>query len=175
MTTGDATMNRRGPPDQLPAMLRAGARGHLPTEAAVDLLIDHGIWPDRLYRAGYVQTWLPAGEGTPMAVIDWPVVAERLTDHTERGLVASGSEWSILAVALSLADRFEVRLGELLPRLDATNTGLVATAVATACSNSRVSLTVHRPPTSRAIGNLLAATQTRGQTAGGGPHRRPRR
>lgn len=173
MTDGDATKNRGGPPPELAAMLRAGAHGHLPTEAAVDLLVDHGTWPDRLYRAGHVETWAPSGGDAAMAAIDWPAVADRLTDRTGRGLVASGSEWSILAVALSLSGRHEIRLGELLPRLDATNTGLVATAVATAC-NSGVSLTVHRPRTSTTLDDLLAAAPPRDQDAGGGPQRRSR-
>ncbi len=155
-------------------MLRAWARGHLPTQAAVELLVDHGTWPQRLFDDGHVNTWKATAQGPAMAAIDWPAVADRLTDRTGRGFAASGSERSVLAVALSLAGHLEVRLGELLPRLDATNTGLVATAVATAC-NSGVSLTVHRPRAATTIHDLLAAASARDATPGTGRHQKGRR
>ncbi len=123
--TADTTNDDRGqPPDALHAMLRAGARGHLPSQAAVDLLADHGTWPERLFQAGHVVTWTATAAGPAVAAIDWRAVADRLTDQTGRGFAASSSELSILAVTASLAGHFDVRLGDLLPRLDATNTRL---------------------------------------------------
>lgn len=156
-----------GPPDDLPAMLRAGAAGHVPTQAAVDLLIRHGTWPDRLHREGHVTTW-PADDHRPaMASIDWHAVGERLDDHTEHGLAASSSERSILTVAASLASWTDVRLGEVLPCLDATNTGLVAIAISDAC-NSGVHVSVHRPHTATHLDALLA-TMPRAGTAPNDP------
>ncbi len=174
MTAHSTNDNRGHPPDALHAMLRAGARGHLPTQAAVDLLADHGTWPQRLFRAGHVDTWTATAGDPAMAAIDWQTVTERLTDTTGRGFAASSSELSILAVAMSLAGHLDVRLGELLPRLDATNTALVATAITTAC-NSGVSLTAHLPPAAATVGDLPAATPPRDATTTAGPHHGRRR
>ncbi len=174
MTITATPTNRGEPPEVLHAMLRAWARGHLPTQAAVDLLTEHGTWPDRLFRAGHVDTWEATAARPAMAAIDWPAVADRLTDPTGRGFAASSSERSILAVALSLAGDLEVRLGELLPRLDATNTGLVATAVATAC-NSGVSLTVQRPRAATTIDDLLTAATAHDAPTKTSPHHKGRR
>ncbi len=143
------------PPDDLPAMLRAGAAGHVPTQAAIELLIRHGHWPDRLHRDGHVTTWPADNHGPAMATIDWRTVAQRLHDHTEHGLAASSSERSVLTVAASLVSSTDVRLGQVLPCLDATNTGLVATAIADAC-NSGVHVTIHRHFATTHLDALLA-------------------
>ena len=118
-----------GPVRRSDAMLRAGAGGHVPTEAAVDLLIGHGGWPQRLF-AGRPRRHLAGQPRTSpaMAAIDWQAVADRIEGRTEEGFAASSSEAPILALATSLAGRLKVCLGDLLPRLDATNAGLVATA-----------------------------------------------
>lgn len=54
MTANATSANRGEPPGGLHSMLRAWARGHLPTQAAVNLLVDHGTWPERLFRAGEI-------------------------------------------------------------------------------------------------------------------------
>lgn len=155
MTGNDPHADPAEPPGNLTAMLRAGASGHVPTEAAIDLLIGHGVWPQRLHRQRHVDTW-PATQGhSAMAAIDWRTVADRIGGPTEHGFAASSSEHTILAVATSRTGRLTVCLGDVLPRLDATNAGLVATAIAHAC-NSGVHVTIHRPRPANAFDDLGA-------------------
>ncbi|MBY5163281.1 hypothetical protein [Salsipaludibacter albus] len=143
--------------DELAAMLRAGATGHVPTEAAVELIIRHGGWPPRLLANGHVDTWPATHDQPAMASVDWDAVADRLADHGAQGPAASSSERAILAVATSLAGRHDINLGDLLPRLDATNAGLVAGAVGHAC-NSGIRVAIHRPPPAPSIHDLLTRT-----------------
>lgn len=129
--------------DRLPAMLRAQADGHLPTEAAVDLLIGHATWLDRLTQDDLIDVFDPPDGSPRRAAVKWDDVAERLDDTTGGGFPDSGSAVLVLAIATSLVGRRRVDLSEMV-RLDATNAALVTRAVAHA-SNNDLDVTIQRP------------------------------
>lgn len=118
----------------LATQLRAWARGHYPTEAAVDLLIAHRGWLVR-------RDFLDACVGTPR-VLDVPLASEDIAvlDFDEaaviaeggpRSLPASDSELQILAVAVSLAGyALDRSLADLIVGLDPINTARVLHAIA---------------------------------------------
>lgn len=106
---------------------RAWARGSYATEAAVELLIHHGVWLHRTEFHRYAIDYIPTTYiGRPFAVIDWQAADTALN----RGcLPCSGTEAAILRIALSLADGLPVELGPALTGLDATNLGRVLAAI----------------------------------------------
>ena len=130
MATIDPTTLRA---DELAPMLRAWAAGLYTSEAAVELLIAHGIWLRRrdfltAAVAAVDDGWTRDG-AAPMASIDFDAALALLDDeHTH----ASTSEAGILRLVASLADpAFPAwPLAACVPGLDATNAGLVLDAVA---------------------------------------------
>lgn len=71
-------------PVQLPDMMRAWAAGHLPMEAAVELLIGHGIWLDRLDQEGLIDVSEHVDDSKQFASIEWDDVVDRLDDTSGR-------------------------------------------------------------------------------------------
>ncbi len=114
------------PAADLPAALRAHARGLLACEAAVELLLAHRCWPCRSdFAAGFVHR-CPGSHGAGLALVDWAAAAGAVTDGR---LPCSGGERRILQVAASLAEGVPVDLREALTGLDEGNLDLVAAAV----------------------------------------------
>ena len=111
--------------------LRAWAAGYSHEAAAVDLLINHGVWLERPDFADFVErdTGLV---GQPIAYIDW----ESLSEVRTQGLPASPSEVAVLDIALSLVAGKPVCLGEALMSLDATNTARVVAALVRASQHT---------------------------------------
>src|SRR3954468_1848757 len=115
-------------------MLRAWANGMFASEAAVELLIAHDVWPRRrdfLFTLvdAVDDGWGPRGCVVPMASVDW--------DRVEAFLVsapASRSEIAVLRLAASLAGATTSRpLHDATAGLDETNTALVLNAIAHRC------------------------------------------
>jgi len=105
--------------------LLAHADGDLCAEAAAGLLIA-GHWLDRDDFAGqFVTVAASPGNGTEMAVIDWPAAAGALG----RSLPCSGGERRLLLVTASLAAGIPVDLRDAAAGLDGRNARLVADAV----------------------------------------------
>jgi hypothetical protein len=107
--------------------LRAGAAGLYCAVAAVELLIGHARW---LYRDDFVAAFIEVvpsfGDGTPMAIVDWPRAAARL----KRGrLACSSGEGQLLRLCASLAEGVPVDLAQALTSLDAPTVTLVARAM----------------------------------------------
>jgi len=106
--------------------LVAGARGLYRDEVAVQLLLDHDVWP---HRADFLQQcvqvddagWTCDGTDT-LAGIDWDAARELAASST-----ASGSEMAVLELAVGLA---EGTLGGLVIGLDPMNLWLFLDAVA---------------------------------------------
>src|SRR5215218_2500763 len=131
MTTLDPTTLSA---EKLAPMLRAWASGLFATEAAVELLIAHDVWPRRrdfLFTLvdAVDDGWARRGTVAPMASIDW--------DRVEAFLVsapASRSEIAVLRLAASLAGSTVNRpLHDATAGLDETNTTLVLNAIAHRC------------------------------------------
>jgi hypothetical protein len=106
--------------------LRAGAAGLYCAVAAVELLIGHEWW---LHRGDFVAEFVevvPAlADGSPMAFVDWP----RVADCLNRGrLACSSGEGQVLRLCASLAEGIPVDLAEALTSLDAPTVRLVANA-----------------------------------------------
>ena len=114
-------------PADLAAKLRDHAKGWLPAEAAVDLLIAHDIWlhePDFVARCVVEDRHFL--DDRPIAYIDW----ERPPSFTARVGAASSAN-QVLLIAAELAGVTTSRsLTELLSGLDDTNTRLVCDAIA---------------------------------------------
>lgn len=110
--------------DELAALLRIGAQGDRPAEAAVELLIGHGVW---LRRSDFVSACVTveSGRAGSAAFIDWPAAVCAL-DAGE--LPCSSSEASVLRIAAGLGG-VPVDLRARLCGLDANNILLVADAV----------------------------------------------
>ena len=120
--------------DDLAAMLRCWAQGSYPAEAAVELLIAHGIW---LRRRAFLTACVTAvddgwlGEQqVPMAFVDFDAAHDFAT-HAAAG---SGSELGVLRIAIALAhDHGSVTLSDALSSLDRTSTTHVLNAIARRC------------------------------------------
>lgn len=112
---------------ELPAALRAHARGLYCLEAAVELLISNTCWLRRGdFLHHFVHTASGLIDGTPMATIDWPDAIAAL----DRGqLPCSGGEGRMLRLAASLAQGVPVDLADALTGLDSHNAELIAHAV----------------------------------------------
>jgi hypothetical protein len=111
----------------LPAALRAHARGLHCHEAAVELLISHARWLRRDdFRHNFLHIAPGLIDGTPMAPIDWP---EAITALDRGQLPCSGGEARMLRLAASLADGIPVDLQDALTGLDHHNAELVSHAI----------------------------------------------
>lgn len=105
--------------------------------AAVNLLIDHGVFLDRpQFRDDYVRvarTW--AGCAWPhTARIRWGAAVAALNQHR---IACSSSEADILRIACSLGGNIPVRLFRVLGVLDNTNIGRVVDAILLANGSRR--------------------------------------
>jgi hypothetical protein len=113
----------------LAAALRAHAVGLLCAEAAVELLIGHGVW---LHRTRFVERFVrvqadPAVVGqTALAWVDWHAAADAVQTG---GLPCSPSEGRILLIAASIAKGVPLDLGAAVTGLDSVDSVLVACAV----------------------------------------------
>lgn len=114
-------------PADLAAQLRDQAKGWLPAEAAVDLLIAHDIWllePDFVERCVVQDRHVL--DDRPIAYVDWEQVIGLLADAEDQS-----SRVQVLCIAAELAGNLTGRsLTELLLGLDDTNTRLVCDAIA---------------------------------------------
>ena len=112
--------------DLIPICLRNYAHGDPGLEAAVELLIAHGVW---LTRSDFLTECIHHGRhpsGEPYTWVDWELIAGFL-DETG----CASSEARILSIAAELAGVDSGRpLGDLLSNLDARNTRLVIAAIA---------------------------------------------
>jgi hypothetical protein len=127
-------------PDLAPALRHhaAGIDAHF---AAVDLLIDHGVF---LARSAFREQFVRVARCHPActtttAYIRWGAAVTALNQHR---LPASSSEADILRIAASLGGNLPVRLGRVLGVLDTTNISRVVDAI-TLANGSRT----HRWPT----------------------------
>jgi hypothetical protein len=105
--------------------MRAWARGLLCLEAAVELLIGHGMW---LYRQDFLDmaVEMATEPGCVMAFVDFAAAVDAL----DAGVLAgSGGEKGMLRIAAGLAAGCPVDLSDALTGLDAANAVLVADAV----------------------------------------------
>jgi hypothetical protein len=110
---------------ELATLLQDGVRGCYAEEAAVALLIDHGLW---LRRCDFVRTCIEITDFTgdeQAAFIDWRAATQALDLGK---LPCSTSEASVLRIAAGLAG-VTVDLRARLGGLDARNIRLVAEAV----------------------------------------------
>ncbi|MGW0659814.1 hypothetical protein [Streptodolium elevatio] len=127
------------PLDQLTAALRAGAAGHLPSEAAVALLVEHDVWPGRAdFRAFVDYTDDPDVTDTPLATVRW-------NEAVDAHLPGASGETLMLRIAASLAAGTPVALAEV-SALGWHSTGLVLRAVAHT-SGHRTDIGVAAPET----------------------------
>lgn len=138
-------------PEELVAMLRAGARGLYAGEAAAELVLRHGYWIGREDFTGrFIHEQAGpglAGPGLagdrPAAVIDWRGAVEGL----ERGeLPCSASELSVLKIAASLGGGCPVSLRLVLGGFGHVNIALVAGAVMQANGTAGGMVIVPAPP-----------------------------
>jgi len=120
-------------PQHLAEGARAWAHGSYALEAAVELLIRHGVWlTHREFRRYAIDYVTATYTGTPFTIIDWQAAHIALN----RGyLPCSGSEAAILRIALSLADGQAVELGPAITGLDAINLRRVVAAITHAHGN----------------------------------------
>jgi len=103
------------PDDELVAALRAGVRGLSSSEAAVELIVAHGVWLARPDFRRFVNVTSRLDGTGLLASIDWPAVAD---DY----LPSSASESSILRLACEVAGvPTDSSLQELVNGLDETN------------------------------------------------------
>ena len=106
---------------------RLTAKGLFCTEAAVELLIEHGSW---LYREDFLEIAVESGrgfaDGAVMAAVDWEAAVAALDVGR---LPCSGGEGKILRLAASIAAGVPVDLGSALSGLDQRNIAGVAGAV----------------------------------------------
>lgn len=119
------------PIHQLSAPLRAGARGLLCAEAAVELLITAQSW---LYRRDFVESFVygsdPSGrdetDQPDIAFVDWGAAAAALDGDR---LPCSSGEGQMLRIAGSLAEGIPIDLRDAISGLDHNNTAIVAHAI----------------------------------------------
>jgi hypothetical protein len=106
--------------------VRAWAKGWLPTEAAVELLISHQAW---LVREDFVQIAVEVRwesfRGREVAAIDFAAAA----DAVQGVLACSDGERQVLLVAASIAEGIPVDLREAALCMDAVNAARAAQAV----------------------------------------------
>ncbi|MFG3058999.1 hypothetical protein ACGFYM_10425 [Streptomyces sp. NPDC048231] len=123
-------------PDGLADTLQAAADGSPTLRAAIDLLIDHGLWVKRLAERPGLLFIDYSGPAAVAYGVDWLKVVQALE---AKELPASSGELRILAIAASLADTAaRIPLGDAVSGLDATNLDRVLAAVAAANGRARV-------------------------------------
>lgn len=121
----------------LAAALRYHAAGIDAQFAAVDLLIDHGVFLARsAFRDQFVRVARchPVCEHTYSAYIRWGAAITALNQHR---LPCSSSEADVLRIAASLGGNVPARLGRVLGVLDTTNIHRVIDAI-TLANGSRI-------------------------------------
>jgi hypothetical protein len=103
------------------------AKGLFSTEAAVELLIGHGLW---LCRVDFLEIAVEFGreiaDGVVLAAVDWEAAVAALEAG---GLPCSGGKGRILRLAASIAAGVAVDLGSALSGLDERNVAGAARAV----------------------------------------------
>ncbi len=108
------------------------AKGLLAAEAAVELLIGHRLL---LYRDDFGEVAVEFGRepfsGQVMVAVDFEAVAGALAAGAlaAGALPCAGSAGRVLRLAASIAAGVPADLGNAVPGLDASSTGLVACAV----------------------------------------------
>jgi len=115
--------------------LRNWAYGDHHTEAGVDLLIGHGVWPERLDVAGFLSvTKGRIKPGRSIGDLARPDLVGALEDLRVSGgrLRARSSEHRVLALAASLTDGYEVSLTWALDLLTPEQSDHVLTVFARA-------------------------------------------
>ncbi|MFD7277046.1 hypothetical protein ACFV80_08295 [Streptomyces sp. NPDC059862] len=122
-------------PDELADTLKTVADGSPCLRAAINLLVDHGLWIRCLAeRPGLLLIDYTGPAPEPYGV-DWVKVVEALA---AKELPASSGELRILAIAASLADTAaRIPLGDAVSGLDATNLDRVLTAICEANGRPR--------------------------------------
>ncbi|MGW0192015.1 hypothetical protein [Nonomuraea sp. NPDC003201] len=129
---------------ELAEAARAWARGSYAMEAAVELLIQHGVWLHRADFRRYAIDYVPATRTRPSyAVIDWQAAHTALSAGR---LPCCGSEAAILRIALSLADSLPVELRPIITGLDLTNIRRVLAAIAHANGDRDAWITTQGDP-----------------------------
>ncbi|MCO6010564.1 hypothetical protein NE236_36960 [Actinoallomurus purpureus] len=126
-------------PGDLAALLRVGARGYHPEEAAIKLLIDHGTW---LRRQDFTRACVVFDDAQSAAFIDWRLAIKALNAGD---LPCSASEANILRLATALNGGPGVSLRDALIGLDSRNIRLVAQAVLHANGTTNGTVTVPEP------------------------------
>ncbi|MHB1845798.1 MAG: hypothetical protein ACYCWW_13305 [Deltaproteobacteria bacterium] len=111
------------PVDELVAALRAGGHGFYSSEAALELVVTHGLWLRRPDFRRFVGVTLRLDGTGVLASIDWPAVLDA-------DLPCSESEASILRLACEVAGvPTDSSLQELVNGLDETNIVLALRAI----------------------------------------------
>jgi hypothetical protein len=109
------------------AGLREHAAGINAHRAAVDLLVDHGVF---LGRSVFREEFVGVAPGQPTcAFVRWGAAVTALNQHR---LPCSSSEADVLRIAASLGGGVPVRLRRVLGSLDASNIGRVTNAITVA-------------------------------------------
>ncbi|MBW8700830.1 hypothetical protein MBT84_14610 [Streptomyces sp. MBT84] len=122
-------------PDGLADTLQAAADGSPTLRAAIGLLIDHGLWIQRLTERPSLLLIDYSGPAPVAYGVDWLKVVQALE---AKELPASSGELRILAIAASLADTVaRIPLGDAVSGLDATNLDRVLKAIAAANGRPR--------------------------------------
>jgi hypothetical protein len=102
-------------------------------EAAVELLIAHGLW---LFREDFLAIAVEFGQttadGTVLAAVDWEAAVAALDGGR---LPCSSSESQMLRLAASIAGEAPLNLGWALSGLDERNAALVARVVLAAAGH----------------------------------------
>lgn len=112
------------------AALRKWARNDRHCTAAVELLIAHGCWLNRLEEVGLVE-WFPQPEDD-RARLNLHRALEKLDDPKDHDLYTSSSEYRVLSIASSLVHGTPISLTATLQGLDRSNQRLVLDALALA-------------------------------------------
>jgi len=110
----------------LAVALREHAAGVYAHRAAVELLVDHGVF---LGRQAFRDEFVRGVRRSTGAYVRWAAVATALNQHR---LVCSSSEEAILRIAASLGGDVAVRLSHVLGGLDTANMGRLMDAIAVA-------------------------------------------
>jgi hypothetical protein len=121
--------------DERHEALRHWAYGDHHTEAGVELLITHGVWPERLDAAGFLTvTRGRLKPGRTIGDLARPDLLGALADLESKGgrLRSRSSEHRILALAASLTDGHEVSLTWALDLLTAEESSAVLAVFARA-------------------------------------------
>jgi hypothetical protein len=106
--------------------LREHAGGIYAYRAAVELLVDHGVF---LGRPAFGDEFVRGVRRSGGAYVRW---AAAVTALNQQRLPCSSSEAAILRIAASLGGDVPVRLGRVLGGLDATNMGRLMDAITVA-------------------------------------------